>query len=114
MLPESVVKRVKSPYPSTSDPQYSAEIQSQAKDLLGTGDDVLFTLIDRAALEQLTQLDPATLLPMQRTRMERILDLSVWIEMYAQTSPGDRSAACRARARGRHHGQQRARVYVLR
>ena len=82
VLPESVVKRVKSPYPSTSDPQYSAEIQSQAKDLLGTGDDVLFTLIDRAALEQLTQLDPATLLPVQRTRIERILDLSVWIEMY--------------------------------
>ena len=43
---------------------------------------MLFTLIDRAALEQLTQLDPATLLPVQRTRIERILDLSVWIEMY--------------------------------
>jgi asparagine synthase (glutamine-hydrolysing) len=82
VLPESVVQRVKSPYPSTSDPQYSAEIQSQAKDLLGTGDDVLFTVIDRAALEQLTQLDPSTLLPVQRTRIERILDLSVWIEMY--------------------------------
>ncbi|MBV8350237.1 MAG: asparagine synthase (glutamine-hydrolyzing) [Mycolicibacterium sp.] len=82
VLPESVVKRVKSPYPTTSDPQYSAEIHAHAKDLLGSGDDMLFALFDRPALEQLTRLDPATLLPVQRTRLERVLDFSVWIEMY--------------------------------
>ncbi len=58
VLPESVVKRVKSPYPSTSDPQYDAAIQAQAKDLLGTDDAVLFGLIDRAALEQLDTAGP--------------------------------------------------------
>jgi asparagine synthase (glutamine-hydrolysing) len=82
VLPESVVQRVKSPYPSTSDPQYVAAIQAEAKDLLGTGDDVLFGLIDRAALEQLTRLDPNTLQPQERARIERVLDLSVWIDMY--------------------------------
>jgi asparagine synthase (glutamine-hydrolysing) len=82
VLPESVVNRVKSPYPSTSDPQYGAAIQAEAKDLLGTGDDVLFGLIDRAALEHLTRLDPTTLQPVERARVERILDLSVWIDMY--------------------------------
>jgi asparagine synthase (glutamine-hydrolysing) len=82
VLPESVVHRVKSPYPSTSDPQYVAAIQAEAKDLLGTGDDVLFGLIDRAALEQLTRLDPNTLQPQERARIERVLDLSVWIDMY--------------------------------
>ncbi|MBV9515607.1 MAG: asparagine synthase (glutamine-hydrolyzing), partial [Mycobacteriaceae bacterium] len=82
VLPESVVNRVKSPYPSTSDPQYGAAIQAQAKDLLGTGDEVLFSLIDRTALEQLTRLDPAALQPPQRARLERVLDLAVWIDMY--------------------------------
>ena len=82
VLPESVVNRVKSPYPSTSDPQYGAAIQAQAKDLLGTGDDVFFGLIDRAALEQLTRMDPTTLQPLERARIERVLDLAVWIDMY--------------------------------
>jgi asparagine synthase (glutamine-hydrolysing) len=82
VLPESVVQRVKSPYPSTSDPQYVAAIQAEAKDLLGAGDDVLFGLIDRAVLEQLTRLDPNTLEPQERARIERVLDLSVWIDMY--------------------------------
>jgi asparagine synthase (glutamine-hydrolysing) len=82
VLPESVVKRVKSPYPSTSDPQYDAALQAQAKDLLGTDDGVLFGLIDRAALEQLTRLDPQEMRPLDRERLERVLDLSVWIDEY--------------------------------
>lgn len=82
VLPESVVKRVKSPYPSTSDPQYDAALQAQAKDLLGTGDDVLFGLIDRAALEELTRLDPQEMRQLDRERLERVLDLSVWIDAY--------------------------------
>jgi asparagine synthase (glutamine-hydrolysing) len=82
VLPESVVNRVKSPYPSTSDPQYGAAIQAHAKDLLGAGDDVLFGLIDRSALEHLTLVDPAMMQPLDRARIERILDLAVWLDMY--------------------------------
>ncbi len=82
VLPESVVKRVKNPYPSTSDPQYDAAIQAQAKDLLGADDDVLFGLIDRAALEQLTRLDRQEMRPLDRARLEQVLDLSVWIDAY--------------------------------
>ena len=43
---------------------------------------MLFGLVDRAALEQLTRLDPATLQPVDTTRIERVLDLAVWIDMY--------------------------------
>jgi asparagine synthase (glutamine-hydrolysing) len=82
VLPESVVQRVKSPYPSTSDPQYGAEIQRQAKDLLGSDNDALFGLIDRAALEQLTELDSHTLPSGARNKMERVLDLAMWIDIY--------------------------------
>jgi asparagine synthase (glutamine-hydrolysing) len=83
VLPASVAQRIKSPYPSTSDPRYVAAIQAEAKDLLGTGADVLFALIDRTALEQLTRLDPNTLQPEQRAQIERVLDVSVWIDIYS-------------------------------
>lgn len=82
VLPASVVGRVKSPYPSTSDPKYGAAIQAHAKDLLGIGDDTLFGIVDRTVLEQLTRLDPAKLQRRDKLRMERVLDLSVWLEMY--------------------------------
>jgi len=82
VLPESVVKRVKSPYPSTQDPQYAAALQVQAKDLLSSGDDALFGLIDRATLEQITNRDTEALEPLDRARLERALDISVWLDMY--------------------------------
>ena len=85
VLPESVVQRVKSPYPSTSDPRYGAAIQAHAKDLFGSGDDLLFSLIDPAKLQHLIGLDPHNLQPVERTSIERVLDLSVWIDMYRPT-----------------------------
>ena len=85
VLPESVVKRVKSPYPSTSDPQYGAALQAQAKDLFGSGADLLFTIIDLAKLEHLIGVDPQKLESVERARLERVLDLAVWIDMYKPT-----------------------------
>lgn len=85
VLPESVVNRVKSPYPSTSDPQYGAAIQAHAKDLFGSGDDAFFAMVDSAALEHLVGLDPYTLAPIERTRIERVLNLAVWMDMYRPT-----------------------------
>lgn len=80
-----MVNRVKSPYPSQSDPQYGAAIQAHAEDLFGSGDDAFFSLIDSAALEHLIGLDPHQLAPVERTRIERVLDLAVWIDMYKPT-----------------------------
>jgi asparagine synthase (glutamine-hydrolysing) len=82
VLPESVVQRVKSPYPSTSDPQYGEDIRAQARELLGVGSDTLFSVVDRNALDQLTRLDSASLSPVDRSRLERILALSVWLDLY--------------------------------
>jgi asparagine synthase (glutamine-hydrolysing) len=80
-----VVNRVKSPYPSTSDPQYGAAIQAHAKDLFGSGNDALFSVIDPTKLEHLVGLDPHDLAPVEKTRIERVLDLAVWIDMYKPT-----------------------------
>ena len=49
---------------------------------MGIGDEVLFRLIDRAALDELTRLDPDTMQPKDSARIERVLDLSVWIDMW--------------------------------
>ena len=59
--------------------------RSMTKDLYGSGDDLLFTIIDPAKLEHLIGLDPLTLQPVDRTRLERVLDLAVWIDMYKPT-----------------------------
>jgi asparagine synthase (glutamine-hydrolysing) len=77
-----VVQRVKSRYPSTSDPQYCADIQAQARELLSCGNDTLFRVVDRHALGQLTRSDAASLPLLDRFRLERILDLSVWIDLH--------------------------------
>jgi len=82
ILPESVVQRVKSRYPSTSDPQYCADIQAQARDLLAGANDTLFSVVDRRALEQLTRIDADSLPLLDRFRLERVLDLSVWIDLH--------------------------------
>jgi asparagine synthase (glutamine-hydrolysing) len=82
VLPESVVQRVKSPYPSTSDPKYSAAILDQARELLVLGSDTLFSVVDRNVLEELTRLDKESLPPLNRSRLERILGLSVWLDLY--------------------------------
>jgi hypothetical protein len=82
VLPESVVQRVKSRYPSTSDPLYGANVQAQARELLTNGSDTLFCVVDRHALEQLTRIDAESLGLLDRFRLERVLDLSVWIDLH--------------------------------
>jgi asparagine synthase (glutamine-hydrolysing) len=82
VLPRSVVERVKSQYPSTADPNYGAALQQQAMDVLSAGNEVLFELLDRAAVEQLTRLEAQRLPAEARSRLERILNLAVWLDMY--------------------------------
>lgn len=82
MLPDSVVQRIKSPYPSNQDPRYIGAIQQQAKELLGSADEVLFNLVDRDTLEQATRFDLAKLPQLARNGMERALDLATWLDIY--------------------------------
>ncbi|MGH3897061.1 MAG: asparagine synthase (glutamine-hydrolyzing) [Pseudonocardiaceae bacterium] len=81
MLPQSVLRRVKSPYPSTRDPLYANALQQHAKELLTT-DDPVFELIDRSWLGDVAQRDPATMRTEVRNGLERTLDLSTWLDIY--------------------------------
>jgi asparagine synthase (glutamine-hydrolysing) len=85
VLPASVARRVKSPYPTTQDPQYGTAIQQQAKDLLVSGGDELFSLIDRAQLQQATEWDAVTLPSTARRGMETALEIAEWLDLYKPT-----------------------------
>ncbi|MFC8900765.1 asparagine synthase (glutamine-hydrolyzing) [Streptomyces cinereoruber] len=81
LLPRSVLERVKAPYPATLDPHYTHALLQQSKELLTT-DDPVFALVDRGRLEEITRHDPATMPIDVRNGMERVLDLSTWLDVY--------------------------------
>ncbi|TCO57005.1 asparagine synthase (glutamine-hydrolyzing) [Actinocrispum wychmicini] len=80
VLPESVVRRVKSPYPSTQDPAYGKEIQRQVRDLLAEGNHRVFDLTDRKWAQSLATVDEVT--GRDRGALERILNMAVWLDIY--------------------------------
>ncbi|MEC3976314.1 asparagine synthase (glutamine-hydrolyzing) [Amycolatopsis sp. H20-H5] len=82
VLPDSVRDRVKSPYPSTQDPGYAAALQQQAKEVLAEHDSPVFDLVDRKWVENAVGLDAATMSGVDRTGIDRVLDLYHWIDIY--------------------------------
>jgi asparagine synthase (glutamine-hydrolysing) len=82
VLPRSVAERVKSPYPSTQDPQYVVALQQQAKELLADHDNPVFAIIWRNWLTEAVSLDPSKLDRRARQGMERALDLATWLDIY--------------------------------
>jgi asparagine synthase (glutamine-hydrolysing) len=82
VLPEAVVQRVKSPYPSTQDPQYVGAIQAQAEDLLGQRGHDVFSLVDSSRVRDAVRQDPALISDSARVGLERTLDLAMWLEDY--------------------------------
>ncbi len=85
LLPESVVQRVKSPYPSTQDDGYEKSLREQVAEILSDGDDApVAPLVDRAAVRR--RLDAgggheANSMG-RRMQLERIIDLNTWIGDY--------------------------------
>lgn len=80
VLPESIVRRVKSPYPSTQDPDYERALRSEVAGLLADGDAPARQLIEPASLQ--ASLDrPLGEVSDQRDRfgMELALQLNTWL-----------------------------------
>ena len=80
-LPQSVVERVKSPYPSTQDVGYVVALQDQLRDLLGT-DHAMFDLFDRQRLAAAVDADPRRVSAMERAGFDRALDVATWIDLH--------------------------------
>jgi asparagine synthase (glutamine-hydrolysing) len=82
LLPESVLDRVKSPYPSTQDWHYARDLQEQGRELLEAPNDRMFELVDRSWLERATGRDPAAIAPAERQGLEWTLNLATWLDVY--------------------------------
>ncbi|HEX6446620.1 MAG TPA: asparagine synthase (glutamine-hydrolyzing) [Streptosporangiales bacterium] len=82
VLPRSVVERVKSPYPSTQDPRYAAELQHHLADAIAHGAPGLEGLYELDALRRMTKLPLEQVSTPDRMAMERALDIATWLEMY--------------------------------
>jgi len=85
LLPRSVAERVKSPYPSTQDPAYVVELQTQVRDLLSSDNSPALDLLDRGRLRQITAVEPGEIGTADRNGLERTLDLSVWFDLEQPT-----------------------------
>ncbi|MFG2502960.1 asparagine synthase (glutamine-hydrolyzing) [Streptomyces sp. NPDC048441] len=82
VLPRSVYDRVKSPYPSTQDPQYAIALQGHVKDLLTEPAHPVFDLVDRDRVARAARSEAPRITQASRRGLERTLDLALWLEMY--------------------------------
>jgi asparagine synthase (glutamine-hydrolysing) len=81
VLPQSVVDRVKSPYPSTQDPGYTVKLQNNAREYLASPGHPVFDLVNRDWLAQAVAAE-AQITQASRHGLERALDLALWLDMY--------------------------------
>jgi asparagine synthase (glutamine-hydrolysing) len=82
VLPDSVVERVKSPYPSTQDWHYARDLQRQGRELLAQHAQRVFELVDRTWLAAATGYDPAAIPLADRQGLEWTLNLATWLDVY--------------------------------
>ncbi|MFF5859623.1 asparagine synthase (glutamine-hydrolyzing) [Streptomyces sp. NPDC012751] len=85
LLPESVMRRVKVPYPSTQDPGYIAELQRQSGDVLREGNSEALNLVDCERLRKIAVAEPEALQQSQRAALERLLELDAWFDLWQPT-----------------------------
>jgi asparagine synthase (glutamine-hydrolysing) len=76
-----VLRRVKSPYPSTQDVGYVIELQRQAADVLRAGSEAL-ALFSLPVLNETVAADPKSVTMMGRGALERVLDAAVWMDRW--------------------------------
>jgi asparagine synthase (glutamine-hydrolysing) len=84
VLPQSVVDRVKSPYPSTQDPGYAVKLQDNAREYLSSPGHPVFDIVDRDWLARAVAAE-AQITQASRHGLERTLDLALWLDMYKPT-----------------------------
>ena len=84
LLPQSVVERVKSPYPTTQDPEYDRALRKSLDAVVADPRSPVLPLTDQQATRQLLDSDVGEVSPQQRrTGMELILGLNSWLEEFS-------------------------------
>jgi asparagine synthase (glutamine-hydrolysing) len=76
LLPQSVVQRVKSPYPSTQDPQYAKTILQELGAVLDDSNAPVSALLDRTEVEKILGAQDDVL---ARHAAERVVGINSWL-----------------------------------
>jgi asparagine synthase (glutamine-hydrolysing) len=82
-LPDSIVERQKSPYPSTQDPSYEKAVRIDVAEMLEDRSHPATSLLNRKVLEDrlARPLGPTSSLP-ERAGVERARSISTWVKDY--------------------------------
>jgi len=81
LLPQSVVERVKSPYPSTQDPNYNRRLLERLDGVLAAGDSPARELLNSAHLKTLAATGGSGA-PEERNTAEMAIQLDAWMRKY--------------------------------
>lgn len=79
LLPERVVRRRKSQYPTTQDPAYVAALQRQAQELAAEPEHPVFTVADPEWTRRVACAPREALSLVDRRGLERLLDMAIWM-----------------------------------
>ncbi|OIJ92167.1 asparagine synthase (glutamine-hydrolyzing) [Streptomyces sp. MUSC 14] len=80
LAPESVLHRPKNHYPATHHPDYNRGLQTLARDALAT--EQVRTLTDETRIKPCLDTPPDRLEWGHRLRLERVVDLALWLDHY--------------------------------
>ncbi|OIK07740.1 asparagine synthase (glutamine-hydrolyzing) [Streptomyces monashensis] len=80
LAPDSVLHRPKNHYPATHHPDYNRGLQNLARDALATGQ--VRALADETRIKPCLDTPPERLGWGHRLRLERVVDLSLWLDHY--------------------------------
>ncbi|NJP94891.1 asparagine synthase (glutamine-hydrolyzing) [Nonomuraea sp. FMUSA5-5] len=79
LLPDSILQRVKSPYPATQDPSYDRALHGRVAELLQHPDSPAAALVDWDRAREIAAGPPS---PASRSALERLLQLDRWLRQY--------------------------------
>lgn len=82
MLPQSILRRPKSPYPMIPNPRYSAELQRQVKELLAHPSRAVFDIFSREWLARTAQKPASSLNYAEDAGMNQALETDIWFDMH--------------------------------
>jgi asparagine synthase (glutamine-hydrolysing) len=82
IVPESVLRRAKSGYPSIQDPAYVASLQLQAKEALIDSNNAVFDLVNRAWLQNAAEQDPTRISHTTRATLDQVVEFYHFFDLY--------------------------------
>lgn len=82
LLPDSVLRRRKAPYPTTQDTGYLTALREQARELLLDRGHPVHDMTDESVVTALVKQDSAEIPRLARVGLERWLDFATWLDVY--------------------------------